>query len=341
MFVPVVDVQQRPLMPTTPSRARRWVREGKATPFWKRGVFCVRLNAQPSDRKVQPIAVGIDPGSKREGFTVKSKSHTYLNIQATAVDWVKDAVEVRRNMRRARRFRKTPCRANRQNRSIGSLPPSTRARWEWKFRIAAWLLKMYPISMFAVEDVKVAARKGDRFWNVNFSPILVGKRWFYRELGKLVLLETKDGNETKNLREKLGLEKSGDKLAENFSAHCVDSWVLANSFTGGHTKPDNTRLLIVTPLRFHRRQLHRLQPEIGGIRAHYGGTRSLGFKRGSLVHHPEFGVMYVGGFSRNRISLHAVDSGKRITQVARPEHCTFLTFNTWRACCGKDEGAQS
>ncbi|MGY2793833.1 hypothetical protein ACVWVQ_000889 [Thermostichus sp. MS-CIW-36] len=39
MFVPVVDHNQNPLMPTTPSRARRWIKTGKATPFWKRGVF--------------------------------------------------------------------------------------------------------------------------------------------------------------------------------------------------------------------------------------------------------------------------------------------------------------
>ena len=66
MFVPVFDHQQQPLMPTTPARARRWIQSGKATPFWKRGVFCVRLNVEPSAREVQPIAVGIDPGSKKE-----------------------------------------------------------------------------------------------------------------------------------------------------------------------------------------------------------------------------------------------------------------------------------
>lgn len=75
MFVPVVDGDQRPLMPTKPSRARRWIREGKATPFWKKGVFCVRLNIEPSSKNMQSVVVGIDPGSKKEGFSVKSKAH--------------------------------------------------------------------------------------------------------------------------------------------------------------------------------------------------------------------------------------------------------------------------
>ena len=93
MFVPVVDQKQKPLMPTKSSRARRWIKEGKATPFWKRGIFCVRLNVEPSALEMQEVACGIDPGSKMEGVTVKSATRDYLNIQAEAVTWVSDAVE--------------------------------------------------------------------------------------------------------------------------------------------------------------------------------------------------------------------------------------------------------
>ena len=85
MFVPVVDSTQKPLMPTKPSRARRWIQQGKATPFWKNGVFCVRLNVDPSDTETQEIVVGVDPGSKKEGWTVKSESHTYLNDRKPCV----------------------------------------------------------------------------------------------------------------------------------------------------------------------------------------------------------------------------------------------------------------
>src|SRR5260370_14194870 len=82
MFVPVVDHQQRPLMPTTPARARRWIQSGKATPFWKQGVFCVRLNVAPSSREMHPIAVCIDPGSKNEVYIVVPAVHPYLNLHA-------------------------------------------------------------------------------------------------------------------------------------------------------------------------------------------------------------------------------------------------------------------
>lgn len=331
-FVPVVDSDNQPLMPTIPSRARRWVKSGKATPFWAKGVWCIRLNVEPSKREKQPVAVGIDPGSKKEAITIKSAAHTYLNLQADAVTWVKEAVETRREMRRTRRSRKTPYRQNRPNRQINAvkLPPSTRARWGWKLRLCNWLAQYYPIDSFVVEDVAAVPKQGQRRWNTSFSPLEVGKQWFYAELGKIAQVNTLKGYETKAERDLLGLKKSKQKMSDSFNSHCVDSWVLANWWVGGHLEPDNQAMLYLVPLRFHRRQLHRLQPEIGGVRKPYGGTLSLGFKRGSWVKHPRYGTCYVGGMLNGRISLHSLQDGKRLCQNAKPGDCKFLTYASWR-----------
>jgi len=159
-FVPVVNLDNQPLMPTNINRAFRWIKSKKATPFYKKGIFCVRLNVKTEENK-QYIAVGIDPGSKKEGFTIKSASHTYFNIQADAVTWVKQAVETRREMRNFRRKRKTPCRKPRWNRKIGGISPSSKSRWQWKLRIINWLKKMLSISHYVVEDIK-AVTKGQR-----------------------------------------------------------------------------------------------------------------------------------------------------------------------------------
>jgi len=317
-------------MPTIPSRARRWIRDGKATGFWKRGVFCVRLNVAPSARQTQAIAVGIDPGSKREGIVVASAAHTYLNVQTLAVDWVQAAVATRRVMRRGRRYRKTPHRANRRNRARGGIPPSTRARWQWKLRLATWLAHMYPVSGFVVEDVAAPTKPDKRGWNRSFSPLEVGKRWFYGELQKVAPVTTRQGWETQQYRAAVGLHKSRAKLAERWDAHCMDAWVLARSQVGGASQPDNTALLMITPLRFHRRQLHARQYAKGGVRRTYGGTRSGGFKRGSYVQHPKYGLCYVGGTMSGRISLHALGDGHRLTQTARPTEVKFRTFASWR-----------
>lgn len=327
LFVPVQDKDGRPLMPMHPARARELVKAGKAKRRFSKGVCHVRL-MERAGGEVEPVACGMDPGSKKEGLTVKSAKRTFLNIQADAVIWVSETVETRKEMRRGRRFRKTPCRADRKNRARGTLPPSTRARWGSKLRLARWLATLYPISVFMVEDVK-ARTKGQRKWDVSFSPLEVGKAWFYEELAKIARVLTKSGWETKLLRDAMGLKKTGNKMAEVFEAHCVDSWALAASAVGG-TVPDNTRLILMTPLRFHRRQLHRFQPEKGGARKPYGGTRSLGFKRGSLVVHPKHGVAYVGGAMGGRLSLHSMENGGRLCQNAKPEECMFLTYGSWR-----------
>jgi hypothetical protein len=330
-FVPVVDQEQQPLMPTTPSRARRWIRSGKATHFWKGGVFCVRLNVEPSQRVQQPITVGIDPGSKREGIVLVSAAHTYLNLQTEGRCGVKEAEQASTRMRRTRRGRKTPCRQPRQNRkqSKQRLPPSTRARWQWKLRLAVWLCQLFPVSVFVVEDIK-AAPCGKPRWDQSFSPLEVGKHWFYGELGKLAAVQTKQGYETKALREQVGLKKTRKKLAEVWEAHCVDAWVLAHSAVGGRTSPDNRRVVCLAPLVWHHRQLHRFEPEQGGKRKPYGGTLSLGIKRGTLVKHPKWGKAYVGGTMDGHLSLHDQQTGKRLTQSATVAECRLIKLLRWK-----------
>ncbi len=331
IFVPVVDQHQHPLMSTTPARARRWIRSGKATHFWKGGMFCVRLNIEPSAREQQPIAVGIDPGSKREGIVVASASHTYLNIQAGARTGVKEAEKESTRMRRTRRKRKTPCRKPRaaRKRSKKRLPPSTRARWHWKLRLATFLCQLFPVSVFVVEDIKATTR-GKKRWDQSFSPLEVGKDWFYGELSKLAPVQTKQGYQTKELREQLGLEKTREKLAEVWEAHCVDAWVLAYSAVGGHKTPDNRRVVCIAPLNWHHRQLHRFEPEKGDKRKPYGGTLSQGIKRGTLVRHPKWGKAYVGGQLHGRVSLHDPRTGKRLTQEAKVADCHLIKLLRWR-----------
>jgi len=329
-FVPVVDKNQKPLMPTKPSRARRWIKEGKATPFWKRGVFCVRLNVEPSGEEKQEIAVGIDPGSKKEGFSIKSESHTFLNIQTDVPYWIKRSLKVRSMLRRDRRNRNCPnrkCRRNRKRKNF--IPPSTKARWQWKLRVCNWLFKMYPITNFVVEDVRAIARRGYRY-NYCFSHVQVGKNWFYSKLSELAPIEKKQGFETKQMRDVLDLKKSKNKLSNKFEAHCVDSWVLANSYTGGHTEVDNKQILFLKPLFFQRRRLHKINILKGGYKKRQGGTVSLGFKKGSLVSHQKYPLAYVGGNSNNCISLHSLDDGKLLSRWIKPQDCKFLTYNSWR-----------
>ena len=326
MFVIVVDRNQHPLMPTKPSRARRWIESGKATPFWDNGIFCVRLNVDPSDTEFQEIAVGVDPGSKKEGFTVKSESHTYLNVQADAHNQVGKKVEKRRELRRGRRSRKCPNRKNRTNRLANRerIPAGTRARWEWKLRILEWFSKLYPITHVCVEDIRAETKQYQKKWNQSFSPLEVGKQWFYTEVQKRWELLTLQGWETQAIRDSLGLKKSSKKLSEAFEAHCVDSWCLAYHTVGGASPPDYTDLMCVSPIPIIRRELHRQNPQKGGKRPRYGGTTFKGLVKNTLVKHVKHGLTRIGGFGKQGISLYSLE-GKRLCQNAKIADCKVLT----------------
>jgi hypothetical protein len=63
-----------------------------------------------------------------------------------------------------------------------------------------------------------------------------------------------------------------------------------------------------------------------------------------VVKHPKFGFCYVGGWQesptkkepkRKKISLHSLETGKRLTQNATPKDCKFKSDGTWRVTAVK------
>lgn len=336
MRIPVLDKNLKPLMPTMPVRARLLLKQGKARAYRnKLGIFCIILKEEVESDN-QRIAVGIDPGSKFEGWSVVGTQDTVLNGMSETPHHIKDAVKQRSIMRRSRRHRncrRRPARFNNRQRNKKTLPPSTFARWNAKIRILKQLLKIIPISDVVVEDVHAASKKGQKKWNINFSPIEVGKEWFYDKIQKLnVNLHTIEGYETMRLREIFGLSKTKNKAKQSFDSHAVDAWVMAADITGAE-QPIEKGLFYWTPIRLHRRQLHRLQASVGGVRKPYGGTQSYGLKRGTLVEHIKYGLAYVGGMQQKieRVSLHSIETGKRLTQNAKLSDLRILTTISWRA----------
>jgi hypothetical protein len=324
-------------MPCTAPKARALLKAGKAHPERnKLGLFYLQLtyDQEPANQR---LVVGIDPGSKFEGFSVVGTNETVCNLMVEAPTHVKKAVETRRRLRRARRFRlwRRPCRSQNRRAKLHGLPPSTRSRWEAKSRIVRQLAAILPLTDAAVEDVQAATRPGSGGrWNQAFSPVQVGKEHLSLLLKKQGLyVHLYSGIVTAQLRGQYNLPKTEQKDAQTFSSHAVDAWVLAAA-TCGASSPTSMRLWYSVPIRLVRRQLHRMEPDQGGRRPPYGGTRSFGFTRGALVHHPRYGRCLIGGCDRTtqRVSLHAYRTNKRLTQQAKPADCVLLTrvaFRTW------------
>ncbi|CAN5950756.1 unnamed protein product [Sphagnum jensenii] len=272
---------------------------------------------------------------KREAYTVATNKAVVLNIETNTPDWIKSHVETRRILRRARRGRKTPYRACRENRSSlrnpERIPPSTKARWNCKLRILSLLFRILPITHLRLEEISAETKKGKKKWNLSFSPLQVGKDYFEKSVALLypnLIFSKSSGKETHDHRAKRGFHKIKDKLSYSWEAHCVDSHSLCEMSLESDISPVRS-LYKITFLQFHRRQLHVQNAAEGGIRKPYGTTVSFGMPRGSVLRYKN-DLVFLGGSSKNRLSIHSLENGKRISQNIRKEEITMLYASSYR-----------
>lgn len=248
-------------MPTTASRARRWIVAGKAKQFWSDlGVWGVQLLTEPSGHNLQPIAIGLDPGKRYSGVALQSRKFTlsmfhlvlmgFIPKQGTAIAGVKEKMSYRSMLRRGRRGRRIDrsktfkLRNHRQkrfnNRKQKKLAPSIRSNKMLELRVVSELCNLYPVSAIVVEKVRAdvdltSGRKGARSGR-GFSPVMVGQTFLLEELAKFALVITregwqKDGNGTSQIRNYLRFTKEEkDKAKLVPETHAVDAVALAASW---------------------------------------------------------------------------------------------------------------
>ena len=246
--VPVVNEAGKPLMPTKPSRARRWVNVGKAVGKWSDlGVYYVQLTTPPSAENVQPITVGVDPGKSYSGVGVQSAKCTLLQLHLILpFGRVKKRIETRAMLRRSRRGRRInrdvpfkqrnhrQCRFD--NRKQCKLPPSIKASRQLELRVVKELANILPVTAIGYErvraDIDFSQRKRAKSGK-GFSPVMTGQNWAISQMGKIAPVYIregwqKDGNGTSQLRTQLGLEKDkANKSIAKPETHAVDGVTLA------------------------------------------------------------------------------------------------------------------
>ncbi len=143
----VVDAERRPLMPTTPARARILLKNHKAAILRRFPLVIILHEARP-EAVVEPLRVKLDPGSKTSGVAV-------VNDRAGLVVWaaelthrsqeIHQALMKRAAARRGRRARHTryrPARYQNRRRPKGWLAPSLLSRVQhlltWVKRLSRW-----------------------------------------------------------------------------------------------------------------------------------------------------------------------------------------------------------
>ena len=319
--VPVLAPDGTPLMPTSSSRCRRWLRDGKAKVVQNNlNVFCIQLVTEPSAKNTQDVVASIDPGKLFSGVGIQSSKFTlflaHLILPFKSVTQKMTTRRILRGARRGRRInRQLPykLRSHRQkrfdNRRRKKLPPSIRANKQLELRVMKELLRIFPISHIRYEVIKARTENGR---GKGFSPAMVGQKIMLEWLGQLRPTATINGWQTSILRQQLGLAKDKtDKSAQKPETHAHDGIALAAShfmsFERFHTT--NTRghrwvgQVTVTPAPFrvisrpslYRRQLHFENTQKGGNRKRKGGTVTpFGFRSGDKVKAEKAGAIYIG-----------------------------------------------
>lgn len=263
--IPVIASDAKPLMPTTPARARKWIKLGKAVGKRNKiGVFYVQLLCEPSGYDTQEIVCGTDRGKAFTGIAFQTKLATIALFHACLPGFYKSKktnarslnggnprdclarkdrqsvtgkMEKRTELRRTRRGQRINRKKNfksrnhRQkrfsNRRQNKLPPSVKANREMELRILTEMSKILPISEIRDESCGGNTKQNGR----GISPVTVGQEWFRTEASKIAPLVEVDSFDTGKYRDQLGLVKDKkDKSKQTPETHANDALALASSF---------------------------------------------------------------------------------------------------------------
>ena len=277
--IPVV-YRNKPLMPMTWKRAKKYCKLGfgriRST---KDRLIYLQLLKEPSGFNIQPIVLGIDPGSMFDGFTVLSNKEHLLNIELIHTKDIKKRMEKKGFYRRIRRGRLWHRPARFDNRTSKKIPPTIRSKVEFRVNTILNLLKLFPISIVNIEDVKYNHYKETKDIlhkrGKSFSPVEVSKNYLYDTVRSLEIeLNTYKGWQTKEARIRFcngNDPKKKNKADRSFFAHCIDSLILANFSLDfeKYKKDTNFNIMFIQRDFIVRRELHREKNKIGDKRRYF------------------------------------------------------------------------
>ncbi len=318
--VPVIDPDGKPLMPTTPARARKWIELGKAVGKRNKvGIFYVQLTQKPSGYKIQTVSVGTDRGKCFTGIAFQTKMATIALFHACLPGFykskkkTKDRQSVTGKMTKRNELRRTR-RGQRINRKVAfklrnhrekrfsnrrqkKLPPSVKSNREMELRILNEMALILPIS-----EIRDEACGGDTLKNgKGISPVTVGQEWFREQASLIAPVTEVDSLDTGKYRDRLGLVKECQyKSKQTPETHANDAIAIAStafiqykSFstanTHGHEwvgecKVTSAPFIVLTRPKLFRRKLHQENYSKGGILKRQGGTITpFGFRSGDYV----------------------------------------------------------
>ena len=169
MRVYVINQRKEPLMPTTPCKARKLLKQGKAKVV-KREPFTIQLLYATGETK-QGITLGVDAGSKNIGVSAttdkKELFGAEIELRNDIVDLLSDRRQYRRNRRnRTTRYRKARFLNRVSTKKEGWLAPSILNKIQTHLNVIQIVNQILPITKTIVE---VASFDIQKIKNPNIS----------------------------------------------------------------------------------------------------------------------------------------------------------------------------
>ena len=299
----VLGFDGNPLTPTTNAKAKKLMKGKQAKPRWNKfGQFGIQMLVD-TRKEIPKTVLGIDFGTKFEGYTVSIDKENNSAIMWKLPDKKKlvKKLEERRRLRRARRFRNCRRRKCRfQNRKKTFIAPSQKQIINSRLRCINEIIKYYPIGCVALEDVKFNHKKYR--YGKNFTTLEIGKAMinnFFIEKG--IKINKFQGHETQELRKKYGYHKlRSDKSRIDFRTHCSDALAISTEvMDNGYIKPIDNFIYVDDSYRCIRRRLYDTQYSKGGIRYKFSSGNFQGISKGCIIGFEGGSGQLVGGTKDN------------------------------------------
>ena len=293
MRVFILDINGKPLTPTTPCRAERLLKDKVVKKVWSKfNTFGIQMLIETGINR--PVGVlGVDTGTKFEGYSVVIGNENLLNVKLNLPDKKKitHKLDERRAARRSRRsrLRRRPARFNNRSR-LGFIAPSQNVLVQIRLNMIKNICKIYNIQYIGIEDVcfNHAAKR----WGKNFSTVEIGKNKIRELVHSIGLLVEFKGYETKALREKFGYKKISDKSSNKFESHNCDSLAIASEIAvGGRVEPLDKITVVDKTYLPVRRKIHDSQYSKGGIKKDYSRGTVKSIQKGKIVGYK--GIKYI------------------------------------------------
>jgi hypothetical protein len=229
------------LSPITYKRADKLIKKGFAIPVKDKQLgWYLKLKKKPSNNYIQPLTLGIDPGTMFDGYSVVGKvveqNFELEHSQVVRIkNYLKGKSAERRMYRRTRRSRIWNREAKYNNRTGNKITNTANYYFQARQNIVSRITKFFPVKKIVIEDV-ASIHNGGKGQN-NFSNLEVGKNRLYDMLRSFGKLKIYRGSRTFKFRCNQKLFKTKNKALKDFSAHCVDSYSLACITNGFVVKP--------------------------------------------------------------------------------------------------------